>query len=67
MQYLNFDVDLIIINEYGKQSTTPPFTLQIFIHNVKNFKLIHHLHKKIFELITNLTHWQNLYQFKLKI
>jgi hypothetical protein len=62
MQYLNFDVDLIITNEYQKEITIPPFTLQIFIHNVKKFKLIQYLHKKIFKLTTNLTHWQNLYQ-----
>jgi hypothetical protein len=56
MQYFNFDVDLIVTNEYGKQITIPPFTLQIFIHNLKNFKLIQYLHKLFFELITNLTH-----------
>jgi hypothetical protein len=27
MQYLNFDVDLIVTNEYGKQFSIPPFTL----------------------------------------
>jgi hypothetical protein len=58
MQYFNFDVDLIVTNEYGGKITMPPFTLQIFIHNVRNFKLIQHLHKKMFWLITNLTHWQ---------
>jgi hypothetical protein len=48
MQYLNFDVDLIVTNEYGEKITIPPFTLQIFIHDVRNFKLIQHLHKKMF-------------------
>jgi hypothetical protein len=51
MQYLNFDVDLIVTNEYGKFFIIPPFALQIFIHNVRNFKLIQHLHK-------NLTHYK---------
>jgi len=27
MQYLNFDVDLIVTNEYGKKIIIPPFTL----------------------------------------
>jgi hypothetical protein len=56
MQYLKFNVDLIVTNEYGKKITKPPFTLQIFIHNVRNFKLIQLLHKKMFWLVTNLTH-----------
>jgi hypothetical protein len=48
MQYLNFDVDLIVTNEYGEKIAIPPFTLQILIHDVRNFKLIQHLHKKMF-------------------
>jgi len=43
MKYLNFDVDLIVTNEYGKHITIPPFTLQFFIYNVRNFKLIQDL------------------------
>jgi hypothetical protein len=46
MKYLNFYVYLIITNEYGKQITIPPFTLQFFIYNVRNSKLIQYLNLK---------------------
>jgi hypothetical protein len=46
MKYLNFDVDLIVANEYGKDIKIPPFTLQLFIYNVRNSKLIQYLNLK---------------------
>jgi hypothetical protein len=46
MKYLNFDVDLIVANEYGKDITILPFTLQVFIYNVRNSKLIQYLNLK---------------------
>ncbi len=52
MKYLNFDLDLIVTNEYGKKIYNTPITLQFSFYNVRNTKLIQYLNFK------NLAHYK---------